>query len=295
MIKRTFTKLAVLSAVAICTTGFIKFNGESYVGDCETTTDILGPFYRPDSPVRNNLVVKGVPGKLVQLSGSVRHKDGTTPYKNAEIELWHCSADEVYDNDTDAYRYRGTTYCDEHGKYSFQSQMPVPYDAGGGFIRPAHFHMMISAPGYQSLVTQIYFTGDPYLKKDASSASVKAKNRVLEVTKEDGMLKVSFDCNMNERLKVSYSSLSQITGKYKNDETGKIRELFEKDGLLWLQNEVYGERFDYVGENRFEYPGMTKETYVTLQFDLKQSDAVKLVLTTAWEVGRKTMESFTKA
>lgn len=295
MKRRTFTKLAGLSAVAISTTGFIKFNGESYVGDCETTTDILGPFYRPDSPMRNNLVVKGVPGNLVQLSGIVRHKDCTTPYKNAKIELWHCSADEVYDNDTDEYRYRGTTLCDENGKYNFQTQMPVPYDAGGGLIRPAHFHMMVSALGYQSLVTQIYFTGDPYLKKDASSASAEAKNRILEITKEDGMLKVSFDCNMNERLKVSYGSLSQITGQYKNDETGKIRELFEKDGLLWLRNEIFGESFDYVGENRFEYPGMKEGTYVTLQFDLKQNNAAKFKITTAWEVGKETVESFTKA
>ncbi len=294
MKRRTFTKLAGLSAIAMTTTGFIKFNGESYVGDCETTTDVLGPFYRPDSPVRNNLVVKGMPGDLVALSGIVRHKDCTTPYKNAKIELWHCSADEVYDNDSDEYRYRGTTHCDENGKYSFQTQMPVPYDAGGGLIRPAHFHMMISAPGYQSLVTQIYFTGDPYLEKDASSASEEAKKRILEVSKENGMLSVVFDCNMNEHLKVSYDSLSQIIGEYKNDKTGEVLELFERDGLLWLQNEVFGESFDYVGENRFEYPGMAEGTYRTIHLDLKQKDATKFKLSTAWEVGKETVESFTR-
>lgn len=294
MERRTFTKLTGLGAVAISTTGFIKFNGQSYIGDCETTTDILGPFYRPNSPMRNNLVIEDMPGKLVELSGIVRHKDCKTPYNNAKIELWHCSSEEVYDNDSDEYRYRGTTHCDENGKYSFQTQMPVPYDAGGGFIRPAHFHLMVSAPGYQSLVTQIYFTGDPYLEKDASSASPEAKNRVLQVNKEDSILKVSFDCNMSEHLKVSYDSLSQITGEYKNDKTGKVRELFEKDGLLWLQNEVFGESFDYVGENKFEYPGMADGTFITLQLDLKQKGAVKFILTTAWEVGKETVESFTK-
>ncbi len=294
MKRRTFTKLTGLSAMAITTTGFIKFNGESYVGDCETTTDILGPFYRPNSPMRNNLVIGGMPGKLVELSGVVRHKDCTTPYENAKIELWHCSSEEVYDNDSDEYRYRGTTNCDENGKYSFQTQMPVPYDAGGGLLRPAHFHMMVSAPGYQSLVTQIYFSGDPYLEKDASSASAEAKNRILEVTEENGMLKVFFDCNMNERLKVSYESLSQITGAYKNDDTGKVSALFEKDGLLWLQNEVFGQSFDYVGENRFEYPGMTAGTYVTLQFYLNTKEPIKLMVTTAWEVGKETVESLTK-
>lgn len=294
MKRRTFTKLTGLSAIAISTTGFIKFNGESYVGDCETTTDILGPFYRPDSPVRNNLVVEGMSGELVELSGIVRHKDCSTPYKNAKIELWHCSSEEVYDNDSDDYLYRGTVHCDENGKYRFKTQMPVPYDAGGGFIRPAHFHMMVSAPGYQSLVTQIYFTGDPYLKKDASSASEEAKKRILEVRKEGDMLKVVFDCNMNEQLKVSYSSLSQIIGAYKNDKTGETRELFERDGLLWLKNEVFGESFDYVGENKFVYPGMTEGTYSTIQLDLKQKDTTKFILTTAWEVGKESVDSFTK-
>ncbi len=294
MQRRTFTKLTGLSAIALSTTGFIKFNGKSYVGDCETTTDILGPFYRPDSPVRDNLVIESMPGDLVELSGIVRHKDCSTPYKNAKIELWHCSADEIYDNESDEYRYRGTIHCDENGKYSFKTQMPVPYDVGNGTIRPAHFHMMVSAPGYQSLVTQIYFTGDPYLEKDSSSASEEAKKRILEVSKEDDMLKVYFDCNMNERLKLSYDSLAQIIGAYKNDKTGNVKEFFERDGLLWLQNEVFGESFDYVGENKFEYPGMTNGADKTLQFNLKQKGTIKFKLIRALEAGKETEESFTK-
>lgn len=294
MKRRTFTKLTGLSAIALSTTGYIRFNGESYVGDCETTTDILGPFYRPNSPLRDNLVVEGRPGDLVELSGIIRHKDCTTPYAKAKIELWHCSSEEVYDNDSEDYLYRGTTHCDENGGYSFKTQMPVPYDAGGGLIRPAHFHIMVSAPGYQSLVTQIYFTGDPYLEKDVSSSSEEAKKRILEVGKDGDMLKVVFDCNMNEQLKVSYGSLSQIVGKYKNDETGKIQEVFERDGLLWMKNEVFGESFNYIGDNKFEYPGMPSGTYITMQFDLKRIDAPKFILTTAWEAGKETVDSFTK-
>ena len=59
MQRRDFIKNTSLSAVAVSASGFIRFDGKQYVGDCETTTDILGPFYRPDSPVRNNLVIKG--------------------------------------------------------------------------------------------------------------------------------------------------------------------------------------------------------------------------------------------
>ena len=57
MERRTFIRNTALCAVAVSASGFIRFDGFSYVGDCETTTDILGPFYRPDSPARNNLLI----------------------------------------------------------------------------------------------------------------------------------------------------------------------------------------------------------------------------------------------
>lgn len=293
MKRRAFTKLTGLSAVAISTTGFVKFNGTTYTGDCETTTDILGPFYRPNSPVRNNLVVEGLPGDLVELSGVVRHKDCTTPYKKAKVELWHCSAEEVYDNDSQDYLYRGTTYCDENGRYSFKTQMPVPYDVGDGTIRPAHFHLMVTAPGYQSLVTQIYFTGDPYLEKDVSSSSPQAINRILDVGREDGKLKVAFNCNMNEQLLASHKAIKQITGKYRNEASGKIKELFEKDGQLWMKNEVFGVRFDYVGENTFRYPGMQAGMYRELIFEFTENN-VSLQFRALEEDGIKKDLSFKK-
>ena len=294
MKRREFTKLAGLGAIAVSAPGFIHLNGESYEGDCETTTDILGPFYRPDGPVRNNMVIDGAPGEVVELSGIVRHKDCQTPYENAKVELWHCSAEEIYDNESNEFRYRGTTYCDSEGKYIFTTQMPVPYDTGGGNIRPAHFHLLISATGYQSLITQIYFTGDPNLEKDAFSADHKAKSRILDLNEENGIRKVTFDCNMNDRLKASYVALDKIVGLYKNDKTDKSLELFKKDDLLWMKNEVFGEKFDYVGNNEFEYGGMPTGSYEKLRFDLQDNGQVKLTKTSVWEDGVKSSNVFTK-
>ncbi|MGI9543865.1 MAG: catechol 1,2-dioxygenase [Cyclobacteriaceae bacterium] len=295
MKRRKFTKLAGLSAVAVSTSGFIQFNGTSYEGDCETTTDILGPFYRPNSPVRDNLVIKGAPGDLVELSGVVRHKDCQTPYKEAKVELWHCSAEEIYDNDSEKFLYRGTTYCDENGKYKFTSQMPVPYDVGDGTIRPAHFHIMVSAPGYQSLITQIYFVGDPYLQKDAYAANGAASNRILKVTEANGINKVNFDCNMNDKLKASYAALNQIVGTYKSGNTGASLKFFSQDDLLWMKNEVFGRKFEYIGNNEFEYPGMPTGLYDKLHFDVQGGGKVKLTRTAISEAGTKTKRIFIKA
>lgn len=292
MKRREFTKLTGLSIIAISTTGFISFNGEYYVGDCETTSDILGPFYRPDSPVRENLVIKGMPGEIVQLTGTVRHKDCVTPYAKAKVELWHCSNDEVYDNDSEDFRYRGTTYCDEKGNYKFLTQMPVPYDAGGGEIRPAHFHMMFSAPGYQSLITQIYFEGDKYLDKDPSSSNSRAKNRILKFQKEGDVHKIVFDCNMNDKLKPTDEALKSLVGTYKNIETGEISEYFSRDGDLWVKNDIFGKVYNYVDKNEFEYGGLPEGMYEKLHFDLKPEGEVVLKKSVSYGDGKEIIKTF---
>lgn len=280
MDRRKFTKLSALGAVAVSTTGFVRYNGSAYEGDCQTTTDILGPFYRPDSPVRDNLVIEGMPGELVELTGVVRHKDCTTPFKGAKVELWHCSADEVYDNESDEFRYRGTTYCDDDGNYSFTTQMPVPYDAGGGNYRPAHFHMMISAPGIQSLVTQVYFTGDPYLSKDTSSASPRAKNRILEVQQgESGKQKVLFDISLIEKPLIEPEAIDKLVGIYEVKDGKQKFEVFRKNNQLWIRNEVFGYHFDYVGKNTFEYPGTSSGEKFQLKFKILKDGGVRLIQT----------------
>ena len=167
------------SAVAISASGFIRFDGKKYVGDCETTTDIIGPFYRPDSPVRNNLVIPGEPGTLVELSGLIKHTDCITPYKKAKVELWQCDNSGHYDNASNEFRYRGTTFTDGAGHYAFHTILPVPYNDAGGPMRPAHFHLMITGEGYLPLITQLYFTDDPYLTKDPYSNSPNAKKRMM--------------------------------------------------------------------------------------------------------------------
>ena len=106
MQRRLFIKNTALSAVAISAFGFVRLEDDHYVGDCETTSDILGPFYRPGSPVRNDLLVAGDNGHAVQLSGTIKHNDCVTPYANAKIELWHCDPKGVYDNASQEFRYR---------------------------------------------------------------------------------------------------------------------------------------------------------------------------------------------
>ena len=283
MQRRSFIKNSALSAVAVSVYGFIHFDGRHYVGDCETTSDIIGPFYRPDSPVRNNLVIKGDPGTLVDLSGTVRHIDCTTPYRNARIELWHCNNDGLYDNTSDEYRYRGTTFTDEDGRYLFNTILPVPYNAAGGPYRPAHFHLMITAEEYQPLITQLYFTGDPYLTKDPYSLSPNAKRRILDVqTGTDGKKKVLYDVSMAEKRDVEPASLDKLPGHYVCEDDDSITcDFFIRNKRLWYNAsfgkklDPYGRLLEYAGKNTFRGPSLPPPIFHSFTFEIKDDGSVK--------------------
>jgi catechol 1,2-dioxygenase len=281
MQRRTFIRNTALCAVAVSASGFVHFDGNHYVGDCETTTDILGPFYRPDSPVRNNLVIKGEPGSPVELSGYIKYSDCTTPFKKAKIELWHCSSTGVYDNTSNEYRYRGTVYSNDEGHYSFNTVLPVPYEAGGGRMRPAHFHLMITAEGYQPLITQLYFSGDAYIATDLSSSAPTAKRRILEVqNSKDKTKKVLFDVSMSHTLAAEPAAIDKLTGVYIDDNNkSKKTEFFTKNHELWKKNNVFGVNLEYIGNNTFQYPGLPAGTHSTFHFELMASGSIKLTQT----------------
>ena len=271
MQRRSFIRNTALCAMAVSTSGFIRFNGTNYEGDCETTTDILGPFYRPNAPLRNNLLVKNATGQEVILNGIVKHKDCIRPLNNACVELWHCSADGVYDNESPEFLYRGKTYCDEKGKYGFTTIIPVPYGIGDGRTRPAHFHLMVSAPGYQSLITQLYFTGDKYILEDNTASLPAAKSRILDVKQDGGKKVVAFNVTMMEKLPADASVIERLAGTYiRNDNNQKQVEFFKRENMLWVKDPGSingGYPLEYAGNNTFEYYGWPMKYQFTIQKD----------------------------
>ncbi len=292
MQRRNFIKTTALSAIAISATGFVRFNGERYEGDCATTSDVLGPFYRPNSPVRESLRVKGEKGDPIELIGRILHNDCSTPYKNAKIELWHCDGDGVYDNESPDFKYRGTAYSDNKGNYCFKSILPVPYGSGDNY-RPAHFHLMITAEGYQPLVTQLYFTGDPWIEKDSSSSSPAAKKRILAVkTGKNGAKKVEYTVSMAEKLLVEPAGLGLMEGTYAKETDSKEKmELLVRDHQLWIKGDKqngmpFGANFEFVGNNTFTIPGMSASQY-SVYFEFLAYGKVKMTETYANDKGKK--------
>ena len=267
MQRRNFLKNTALCTVAVSASGFIRFNGENFEGDCETTTDILGPFYRPDAPLRTNMRIANDKGEKVVVSGQIKHKDCKTTVKHACVEIWHCDGNGIYDNDSADFKYRAKTYCNDKGEYSFNTIIPVPYEIGEGISRPAHYHMMFSAEGYQSLITQLYFTGDKYIAKDASASLPAAKRRILKIKEgKNGEKSVVFNVTMMDKIPADIAVIDQLSGTYRDvNDKDKASTFYRKENILWVKNPESingGYPLQYNGHNTFEDYGDTTSTYL---------------------------------
>jgi hydroxyquinol 1,2-dioxygenase len=96
--------------------------------------------------------------------------------------VWQADAQGKYDVQREGARHqaRGTLHAGPNGEYHFQSILaeayPIPDDGPVGDMlratnrhpwRPAHLHFMITAPGYETLITHVFRNGDRYLDSDA--------------------------------------------------------------------------------------------------------------------------------
>ncbi|MDZ4793252.1 MAG: catechol 1,2-dioxygenase [Bacteroidota bacterium] len=251
MKRRTFIKESGLTAFSVVCFGAINWNGIAFVGDNETTTDILGPFYRPGAPMRNNLIPPGSTGKVLNLSGTVLGHDGKTPLSNVLIEAWQCDESAKYDNVSDNYLYRGAVKTGKTGKYTFKTIIPVSYKDGEDW-RPAHIHMRISSASHQDLITQIYFKGDPHIEKDAAASAPQSVKRILEIKKISvAENAVKFDIVMGKTYRLEDAGYKKITGLYQLNK-GNAEFSREDDLLILKLNGQIMEGLVYKGNNTFE-------------------------------------------
>ena len=189
-----------MAAFSVSVFGQVKSGNNGFIGGCETTNDILGPFYRPDAPTRQNLIYKGLEGVVIELKGKVFGPDCESPLSNALVEIWHCNTSGKYDNKSKDYNQRAKWYTGENGEYSFKTILPGKY-LNGSEYRPAHIHVRVSEKKSKELISQIYFQGDPHIQYDPWASDEKATHRILPIALEDakGNLTVNFDIYLKEK------------------------------------------------------------------------------------------------
>lgn len=149
-----------------------------------TEATVLGPFHVAGAP-RMELgadVGRGAPGEPCFVQGSVRGPAGE-PIPGAELDVWQADESGLYDVQRGAdapLRARALLRADANGSFYFRSIVasayPIPHDGPVGKLlaelgrhpwRPAHLHFLITAPGYERLVTHVFREGDRYLDSDA--------------------------------------------------------------------------------------------------------------------------------
>jgi hydroxyquinol 1,2-dioxygenase len=199
----------------------VALNHKTAPGATEAT--VLGPFfahgakeYGYGADLREGATMKG---EDVWVSGKVTGTDGK-PIPNAALDIWQAKADGIYDLQTEGeFELRGRVKANAKGEYAFASYKPkfysIPIDGPVGdmvnattknHMRPAHMHAIVSAPGYQQVITHVFVDGDPHLESDAVYAvknSLVSKYKKMsdaearKVGLPSGSFKVEFDFKLS--------------------------------------------------------------------------------------------------
>lgn len=170
--------------------------GAHATGDCiPTTTDILGPYYRPNAPFRSNLVVPGDGGTILNYKGKVTDSN-CNPLANATVDVWQANSDAEYDGTSADFNYRGRFQTAADGTYSFRSVKPGWY-LNGALYRPAHIHFRVTCAGFTELITQLYFEGDPYIAADPWASDPDAEQRIVPITTVNGEQEATFNITLD--------------------------------------------------------------------------------------------------
>lgn len=147
-----------------------------------TETTVLGPFFVENAPrlARGADISGGATGEPLYVRGRVLTADDQ-PIEDATIEVWQSDSEGYYDvQQSSTLNLRAGFSSDPSGNFDFWSILPsyypIPNDGPVGEMlratkrhpyRPAHVHFMISAPGYETLITHVFVDGDQYLDSDA--------------------------------------------------------------------------------------------------------------------------------
>lgn len=127
-------------------------------GDEPTPAQTAGPFYTPGAPLKRDLAADVAGGERITLGGLVLDRD-CRPLPGAIVEVWHCDAAGVYDND--GFRLRGHQRADADGRWWFETIVPGLYPG-----RTRHYHLRAQREGGAVLTTQLYFPGEPGNARD---------------------------------------------------------------------------------------------------------------------------------
>jgi len=201
----------------------------------ETETTVLGPFFveRAEEYPNGSDISPEISGDALLISGVVCDADGR-PLSGATVDIWHSDSEGYYDvqqlEKVDQLAMRGRFKTHDDGRFWCWSIKPAPYpiphDGPVGDLlkaqgrhpwRPAHVHFMVTADGYEKLVTHIFVAGDPYLDSDVvfgvkDSLIEKLEQRLVGNVRSQTTDRPYWVLNREFRLKCKLDPKGTITG-----------------------------------------------------------------------------------
>jgi protocatechuate 3,4-dioxygenase beta subunit len=150
-------------------------------GDEPTLAQTEGPFFKPSSPERIELIEAGMAGQPIELIGFVLSRN-CKPIAGALLEFWQADDKGRYDNS--GFSLRGHQFADAEGRYRLKTVVPGNYEG-----RTRHIHVKVQPRGGRVLTTQLYFPGEAKNRSDG----LFRKELLVRTAKNEGWLAGRFD------------------------------------------------------------------------------------------------------
>ena len=150
-------------------------------GDEATLRQTEGPFFKPSSPERVDLLETGMAGQNIELIGFVLSR-GCKPLAGVVLDFWQADDKGRYDNS--GFRLRGHQFTDAEGRFRLRSVVPGVYVG-----RTRHIHVKVQPRGGRVLTTQLYFPGEAKNRSDGLFRT----ELLMRTAKNEGWLAGRFD------------------------------------------------------------------------------------------------------
>ncbi|WP_210264875.1 dioxygenase family protein [Bradyrhizobium archetypum] len=150
-------------------------------GEAPTLRQTEGPYFKPSSPERIELIEAGMAGQPIELAGFVLTR-ACKPIAGALLDFWQADDQGRYDNS--GFRLRGHQFSDAEGRYRLRSIVPGAYVG-----RTRHIHVKVQPRGGRVLTTQLYFPGEALNRTDG----LFRRELLMQTAKNEGWLAGRFD------------------------------------------------------------------------------------------------------
>jgi catechol 1,2-dioxygenase len=176
-----------------------------------TKGSIQGPYYlggQKRLPAKTTLPMReDERGTSLIFEGQVTGLRGN-PIPGAVLDIWHADSDGYYSGFAPGIpdgNLRGVITTGADGRFEITTMQPAPYEIPkdgptGKLIaaadwhawRPAHLHLIVTAPGHLDITTQLYFEGGEWLDSDIASAT-KPELILSPAADASGQRRVTYD------------------------------------------------------------------------------------------------------